>query len=65
MGYFKYTQYIYIAFAIYFIYDGFTKLKQEGDGATLSFIIAGMAIFMVIFRRRFAKKINDDRNKKQ
>ncbi|MFG4001100.1 hypothetical protein ACHRV1_22335 [Flavobacterium aquidurense] len=64
MGYLKYTQYVYLAFAVYFIYDGVTKINEGNDGATLSFIISGMAIFMFFFRRRFARKF-DDRNKKQ
>jgi hypothetical protein len=64
MGYLKYTQFVYIAFAVYFIYDGFTKLNKADDTATLSFLIAGMAIFMFFFRRKFVKKF-DDRNKKQ
>ncbi|PIF32531.1 hypothetical protein CLU81_3076 [Flavobacterium sp. 9] len=64
MGYMKYTQYVYIAFAVYFIYDGITKLNEGNDTSTLSFIIAGMAVFMFFFRRKFVKKF-DDRNKKQ
>lgn len=64
MGYLKYTQYIYIAFGVYFVYDGFTKLNQDNDTAALSFIIAGMAIFMFFFRRRFLKKF-DNKDKKQ
>ncbi|BFM43319.1 hypothetical protein CFS9_19600 [Flavobacterium sp. CFS9] len=64
MGYIKYTQYVYIIFAIYFIYDGFTKINDGNDTAALSFLIAGMAVFMFFFRRRFVKKFGD-RNKKQ
>ncbi|KFF07064.1 hypothetical protein [Flavobacterium reichenbachii] len=64
MGYLKYTQYVYILFAAYFVYDGFTKLSEGNDTSTLSFIIAGMAVFMFFFRRRFVKKF-DERNKKQ
>ena len=64
MGYLKYTQYVYLAFAVYFIYDGVTKINEGTDTATLSFIIAGMAVFMFFFRRKFARKF-DDRNKKQ
>ena len=64
MGYLKYTQYVYIAFAVYFIYDGVTKLNEGNANYALSFIIAGMAVFMFFFRRKFAKKF-DDRNKKQ
>ncbi|MWB95793.1 hypothetical protein GON26_15600 [Flavobacterium sp. GA093] len=64
MGYMKYTQYVYLVFAAFFIYDGVTKLTQGSNEAWLSLIIAGMAIFMFFFRRRFLKKM-EERNKKQ
>lgn len=64
MGYLKYTQYVYIAFAVYFIYDGITKMNEGAESYPLSFVIAGMAIFMFFFRRKFVKKF-DNRNKKQ
>jgi hypothetical protein len=64
MGYLKYTQYVYIIFAVFFIYDGVTKLNEGNETYALSFVIAGMAIFMFFFRRKFVKKF-DDRNKKQ
>ena len=58
MNYLKFTQYVYLAFAGYFIYDGITKWGQE-DKPWLSFIIAALALFMFFFRRRFAKKFED------
>jgi hypothetical protein len=61
MNFLKYTSYLYLAFGIYFIYDGFTKLNAD-ENPILSFVIAGLAIFMFFFRRKFAKKF-DDRNK--
>ncbi|MDW8850175.1 hypothetical protein SD960_08750 [Flavobacterium sp. MMLR14_040] len=64
MNYLKYTQYVYILFAVFFIYDGIMKLNEGNDNSTLSFIIAGLAVFMFFFRRKFARKF-DDRNKKQ
>ncbi|MEO6176461.1 MAG: hypothetical protein ABIP27_15015 [Flavobacterium circumlabens] len=64
MGYLKYTQYVYILFAVFFIYDGIIKLNEGNDTSTLSFIIAFLAVFMFFFRRKYAKKF-DDRNKKQ
>lgn len=64
MGYLKYTQYVYLVFAIYFIYDGITKLNAGNDTPWLSFLIAGMAIFMFFFRRKFAKKYEDPNQKK-
>lgn len=64
MNYLKYTQYVYLVFGAYFIYDGLTKLSNpETETPWLSFMIAGLAIFMFFFRRKFAKKF-DDRNKK-
>ncbi|TDE31214.1 MULTISPECIES: hypothetical protein [Flavobacterium] len=63
MNYLKYTQYVYLVFGAYFIYDGVTKLKDPAGTPWLSFMIAGLAIFMFFFRRKFAKKF-DDRNKK-
>ncbi|MFY0482612.1 hypothetical protein ACI6PS_08395 [Flavobacterium sp. PLA-1-15] len=58
MKYLKFTQYIYLAFAGFFIYDGIMKLNSE-ETPWLSFIIALVAIFMFFFRRNFAKKFED------
>ncbi len=63
MNYLKYTQYVYLVFGAYFIYDGITKLNDPSGTYWLSFMIAGLAIFMFFFRRKFAKKF-EDRNKK-
>ena len=62
MNFLKYTSYLYLAFGIYFLYEGFTKWNTA-EGPLLSFFIAGLAIFMFFFRRRFAKKF-EDRNKR-
>ena len=64
MGYLKYTQYVYILFAVFFIYDGVTKLNEGNKSNQMNLIIGGMEVFMFFFRRRFVKKF-DDRNKKQ
>ncbi|BDU24526.1 hypothetical protein FLGSB24_12700 [Flavobacterium sp. GSB-24] len=64
MGYLKYTQFIYIAFALFFAYDGIMKLNEGDESYPFYFVIAGMAIFMFFFRRRFLNKY-DNRNKKQ
>jgi len=60
MNYLKYTQYVYLVFSLFFIYDGITKLDSE-QGPWLSFIIAGVSVFMFFFRRRFAKKFDDNK----
>lgn len=63
MTYLKYTPYLYLVFGAYFIYDGITKFNAPDGTPWLSFIIAGLAIFMFFFRMKFAKKF-EDRNKK-
>ena len=64
MNYLKYTQYVYLLFSFYFVYDGFTKLNTDNDTPWLSFIIAGLAVFMFFFRRKFAKKFEGNNPKK-
>ncbi|MGO4772548.1 hypothetical protein ACEN2I_12855 [Flavobacterium sp. W22_SRS_FK3] len=64
MNYLKYTQYVYLLIAVAFIYDGITKLNDPGETAWLSFLIAGVSIFMFFFRRKFSRKF-DDHYKKQ
>lgn len=61
MKYLKFTQYIYLAFAGFFIYDGIMKLNTE-ESPWFSFIIAVVAIFMFFFRRNFSKKFEDRSN---
>lgn len=63
MNYLKYTQYAYLLFGIYFIYDGIMKYPSN-ENYIISFLIAGLAIFMFFFRRKFAKKF-EERNKNQ
>lgn len=64
MNYLKYTQYVYLLAAIIFIYDGITKIGSTTDTPYLSFFLAAMAIFMFFFRRKFAKKF-DNQDKKE
>ncbi|PWA05695.1 hypothetical protein [Flavobacterium psychrotolerans] len=63
MNYLKFTQYIYLVFGLLFIYVGFTKIGTT-ESPVLSFIIAGVAVFMFFFRRKFSRKFEDN-NKKQ
>jgi hypothetical protein len=49
MGYLKYTPYIYLIFALYFVYEA---LQMERSDATLGFVmIAALVIFMFSFRK--------------
>lgn len=63
MTYMKYTPFIYLIFAGYFIYDSITKWNDPQATPVLSLLIAGLAIFMFFFRRKFAKKMADRNNK--
>ncbi|MEO8252751.1 MAG: hypothetical protein ABI554_00085 [Flavobacterium sp.] len=63
MGYLKYTPYIYLIFAVFFIYDAIAKWNDPTATPVLSLLIAGLGIFMFFFRRRFAKKMHDRNHK--
>lgn len=63
MGYLKYTQYAYLIVAILFLYEGIMKISAGEPTPWLSFLIAGVGIFMFFFRRNFANKM-ENRNKK-
>ncbi|RWX03640.1 hypothetical protein [Flavobacterium cerinum] len=58
MGYLKIVSYLYLVVAVFFIYDGVMKIKTE-ESYVLSFLFAGLAVFMFFFRMRFAKKMQD------
>jgi hypothetical protein len=51
MGYLKYTPYIYLIFALYFIYEAIVKWNDPEANAWLSVMIAGLANFMFFFRK--------------
>jgi uncharacterized membrane protein len=63
MNYIKYTQYVYLIFGLFFIYDGINKMINK-EPYIFSFVIAVAAVFMFFFRRNFAKRV-EERNKKQ
>ncbi|GAA4289889.1 hypothetical protein [Aestuariibaculum suncheonense] len=63
MTYSKIFQYAYLVFAVLFLYDGLTKLGK-GTGAYVSFALAGLAVFIFFFRRKFANKYNNKNDKK-
>jgi uncharacterized membrane protein len=59
MGYLKYTPYIYLIFALYFVYEAIVKWNDPDATPWLSAMIAALAIFMFFFRRKYAKKMQD------
>jgi len=63
MNYLKFTPYLYLAAAGFFIYDGISQMNANEANYWLSFLIAGLSIFMFFFRRRFPKKFADRDNR--
>ena len=62
MKFSKFFQYAYLVFAALFLYDGLVNWGK--NNAYVSLLLAGLAIFMFFFRRRFAKKYNDKNDSK-
>jgi hypothetical protein len=47
---------------LYFIYEAIVKWSDPDATPWLSVMIAGLAIFMFFFRRKYAKKMEDRHN---
>jgi positive regulator of sigma E activity len=62
MGYLKYTPYLYLVFAVFFIYEAIVKWNDSEATPWLSLMVAGLAIFMFFFRKKYAKKMHDRNN---
>jgi uncharacterized membrane protein len=55
MKFLQLFQYVYLIFAVFFLYDAFQKY-QNGESFTLSILLVAAAIFMFFFRRNFNNK---------
>ena len=64
MKYSKIFQYAYLVFAVLFIYDGVTKWGDGTNNAYVSFALAGLAVFMYLFRDKFRRKYDGNNNSK-
>lgn len=64
MKYLKYTSYLFLVIAIALLVDGMLELEKPDGRSTLSFIFAGVCVFMFFFRRNMAKKF-ENRSKGQ
>ena len=64
MGILKNVYYIYLFFAIAFVYDGIVRIKSNESHPWMSFLIATAAVFMFFFRRKYSKRFEDHYNKK-
>jgi hypothetical protein len=58
MGYLKYMAYLYLVMAVVFAVDGVVKLNN-GENAVISFLFAGVGVFMFFFRKNSYKKFQD------
>lgn len=68
MNYLKYTQYIYLLAAIFFLYDGISRYNDPDQSPWFSLILGIVSLFMFFFRRKFAKKFDkydQDKNTQQ
>lgn len=58
MKFYKYFYWAYLILGLLFAYDGYEKIN-EGHSPSISFALAGLAIFMFFFRRNFIKKMEE------
>ncbi|MFK7783362.1 MAG: hypothetical protein AB8B90_13505 [Psychroserpens sp.] len=59
----QFFQYVYLFFAVLFMYDGIVSWNDGSNRSIISFVFAALSIFMFFFRKRFRKKF-DDKNTK-
>nr|WP_026754983.1 hypothetical protein [Sediminibacter sp. Hel_I_10] len=55
----QFFQYVYLFFAALFIYDGISYIGSDSSRVIISFVFAGLAIFMFFFRKKFRKKFDN------
>ena len=56
-------QYVYLVFAVLFLYDAYAQWTGgNGTRALMSFLLAALAVFIFFFRKRFRKRF-EDKNK--
>lgn len=60
MKIFKFFQYAYLVFAIVFLYEAISKYRELGTIDYASLLLAGAAVFMFFFRKRFNKKLENN-----
>jgi uncharacterized membrane protein (DUF2068 family) len=58
MKYLKFIQYFYLIAAALFLYDAIFAIIEGNKSPFLSFILAGLAIFMFFFRRKFSRRFD-------
>lgn len=61
--YFKYTPYLYLVAALFFLYDAIMRINT-GETPYVSFAFVAVAVFMFFFRRWNYRKYTNNRNQK-
>jgi hypothetical protein len=64
MKYIKFTQYLYLAATLFFIFDAYKNWDAETK-PWFSIFLAAMALFMFFFRRRYAKRFEERNDKSE
>jgi hypothetical protein len=64
MKYLKYTQYVYLFAAVFFVYKALDVWSADSDDHYLFIALAALSVFMFFFRRKFAKKFEARNNSK-
>jgi positive regulator of sigma E activity len=64
MKYLKYTPYVYLFAAVFFVYKALEVWSANSEGHLLFLGIASLSVFMFFFRRHYAKKFEARNNSK-
>lgn len=62
MQFSKFFHYVYLIFAALFLYEGI--INWGSTKAYIPFLLAGLAVFIFLFRRKFSKKYNSKNDSK-
>lgn len=57
MKYLKYTAYVYLVAAAFFLVHGIGECANNTGGHWLSFFLTALSVFMFFFRKRFSEKM--------
>ena len=53
-------QYVYLVFAVLFLYDAYSQWTNDNGTRTLmSLLLGALAVFIFFFRKRFRKKFEE------
>ncbi len=59
MSYLKYTPYLYLILGVFLVVDSVINWNNPAENAQLTLLFAAIAIFLFVFRRRYAKRFED------